>query len=357
MEWWRLQFPYVTNAMILEGTTANNWRFAVYSSYQRAEQSIRFTSRGDAPLRANEETLSEYRRLYRAAFAPETLRHLDHCQKQFSRWCLKNGFSDQPPISPLQISKYVESLGGVVSTQTIKNRVWAIGELHKSHFLPSPCKHRLVVITVRAMQRRYGAAVKQAPALCRAEIVDMCNRLGNSPIDVRDKALILTASDTWCRASEIVAMRVKDVEQQPDNSGTVFLRNSKCDPYGRGEHAYLSTHGFRAIMHMIESAEKQPEDFLFSSFRGRSPGGQLAPTTVSRILKKVSGRPEVSAHSTRIGGVHDALRLGCDLVQIMTSGRWASPEMPAIYGRKLMASKSAAADVCRAYEDLFRNSD
>ena len=305
------------------------------------------------PLAVNAETLAEYQRLYRDALAPETIRHLDHCQKLFRRWCCENDHDAQPPLSPLLVAKYVEFLGGKVSLQTIKNRVWAVGELHKAQFLPSPCKHRLVVLTIRAVQRRHGSTVKQAPALCKSEVIEICKRLGSTPIEIRDKALLLIASDSWCRASELVAIKVRDIEEQADGSGTVQIRNSKFDPYGRGESAYLSKAAMKAVTRLISEANKKPSDYLFTSHRYANPGGKIVPTTVSRVFKKLTGRKEISAHSTRVGGVHDAMRLGCDLPQIMNSGRWASPEMPAIYGRKLLASKSASADVCRAYEDLF----
>lgn len=326
----------------------------MYSGYRRAEQNCRHTTEASIPLRADDETIAEYKRQYRAAMAPGTLKHLDQSLKQFREWCSQTGYPDRPPISPLQVAKYIEFLGGKVTTQTIKNRVWAIGELHKAEFLPPPTKHRLVIVTVRAMQRKYGSRVNQAPALCKAEVVEVCNRMGNKPIDIRNRALLLMASDSWCRASELVAMRVRDVEEQPDGSAVVHLLNSKFDPYGRGENAYLSTTGLKAVKQLIYVWNKKPSDFLFTSFRACHHNCPIVPTTVSRVFKKITGRPEISAHSTRIGGVHDALRLGCDLVQVMTSGRWASPEMPAVYGRKLMASKSAAADVCRAYEDLYK---
>jgi len=73
---------------------------------------------------------------------------------------------------------------------------------------------------------------------------------------------------------------------------------------------------------------------------------------VSRILKRRFGRRDVSAHSTRVGGVQDAFRLGCDLSSIMVAGRWTSAEMPAQYGRKILATQSAAAQVSRAFEEL-----
>jgi hypothetical protein len=78
----------------------------------------------------------------------------------------------------------------------------------------------------------------------------------------------------------------------------------------------------------------------------------MDPATLSRIIKRFTGRRDVSAHSTRVGGVHDAFRLGCDLSSIMVAGRWTSPEMPARYGRRILASQSAAAaKVSAAFED------
>jgi len=327
----------------------------MYSYYKRTEQNKRFTVDPSLPLAVNEETLAEYQRLYRDALAPGTIKHLDHSQKMFRRWCREYGHDPRPPITPLVVTKYVKYLGGRVSLQTIKNRAWAIGELHKALFLPSPCKHRLVVLAIRAAQKRHGTLVKQAPALCKAEVIDICNRLGESPIEIRDKALLLVASDRRCRASELIAIKVGDIEEQGDNSGTVQIKNSKYDPYGRGENAYLSKAAMKATKRLIENSQKKHSDYLFTSHRYANPGGKPVPTTVSRIFKKLTGRNDISAHSTRVGGVHDAMRLGCDLPQIMNSGRWASPEMPAVYGRKLLASKSASAEVCRAYEVLFQN--
>lgn len=77
----------------------------------------------------------------------------------------------------------------------------------------------------------------------------------------------------------------------------------------------------------------------------------MHPATLSRIIKRCTGRPDLSAHSTRVGGVQDALRIGCDLSSIMAAGRWMSPEMPARYGRRIMASQSAAVKVSEAFRE------
>ena len=91
------------------------------------------------------------------------------------------------------------------------------------------------------------------------------------------------------------------------------------------------------------------EDPLITKSQRGAQRRPLDPATISRILKRCTGRPEVSAHSTRVGGVHDAFRLGCDLSSIMVAGRWTSPEMPARYGRRILAGQSAAAKVAAAF--------
>jgi hypothetical protein len=89
--------------------------------------------------------------------------------------------------------------------------------------------------------------------------------------------------------------------------------------------------------------------FRFSAdFALRTP---IDPATLSRIIRRCTGRSDVSAHSTCVGGVHDAFRLGCDLSSIMVVGRWSSTEMPARYGRRILASRSAAALVFKAFEN------
>ena len=146
-----------------------------------------------------------------------------------------------------------------------------------------------------------------------------------------------------------MAFRVRDVLPQADGSGLLFIVRSKTDPDGRGAYAYLSPQGLAAVRQWIEVAGLSEDDPLFmSSLRG-DPKRPLDAATVLRIFKAWTGRKDVSAHSTRVGGVHDALRLGCDLASIMIAGRWTSAEMPAQYGRMVLPALGAAAQVCAAW--------
>lgn len=294
--------------------------------------------------------IAEYERRSEAAYAPETLRNLKQIKKTFRLWCEERGTSAELPIDPQVVADYVEQLGGKLSTNTIETRLWAISEMHRSQFLPSPCQHRLVELALKAVKRKYGTWTRQAPPLCKAEVLSVVSELGADVVELRDRAILWTASDTWCRVSELVALKVRDLQRQEDGSSIIFIARSKTDPYGNGDYAFLSKNASIAVLEWIEAGGLKADDPMFTKSQ---PGGQrtpLAPATISRIMKRRFKRNDVSPHSMRVGGVHDAFRIGCSLSSIMVAGRWRSPEMPARYGRRILASQSAAADVARAFE-------
>ena len=296
------------------------------------------------------QLIAEYQRRSELAFAPRTLQLYRGILKDFRAWCDAENFSSEPPVSPLVLAEYIEHLGGRIRSSTIETRLWAIAEYHRANFMVSPTKHRIVEMALRGVKRTYGAATRQTSPMCKKEVLEAVARLGTSRIDTRDKAVLMIASDSWCRASELVAFRVRDMILQEDGSSLLFVARSKTDQYGEGAYAYLSPRGTRAARSWIEMAGLRLDDPILTKSQKEAKVAPIDPATVSRIFKRIMGRKDVSAHSTRIGGVHDAFRIGCDLSSIMVAGRWTSPEMPARYGRKILASQSAAATVCAEFE-------
>ena len=297
------------------------------------------------------ELIEEYRARSEAAFAPATMRNYRMIIRLFTQWCAERGLSGEPPIAPTTVAQWVDDMGGRLSSNTIETRLWGIAELHRSNFLPSPTRHRLVELALKSVKRRYGAMTRQAPPLGKAEVLQAISRLGSSRIELRDAAALWIATDTWCRASEIVAFRVKDIERQTDGSSLLCVARSKTDQYYRGAFAFLSESGTAAVLRWVEEAGLCDNDPILTKSQKGGLRTPLDPATLSRIIRRCVGRSDVSAHSTRVGGVHDAFRLGCDLSSIMIAGRWSSPEMPARYGRRILASQSAAAAVSKAFEE------
>lgn len=297
------------------------------------------------------ELIAEYERRSVEAFAPSTRRNYLQMIKLFRGWCAANSFESEPPVHPSVIAAYVDDMGGKIRASTIETRLWAINEMHRARFLAPPCQHRLVELALKAVKRRYGAGHRQAPPLGKREVMHAIGSLGCSRIEVRDRAVLWVATDSWCRASELVALRVQDICPQEDGTSLLYIAKSKTDQFGEGAYAFLSRRGTEAAKAWVDLACLKPSDPLFTKSQAQAKVGPLDAATISRIIKRCTGRNDVSAHSTRVGGVQDALKLGCDLSSIMVAGRWTSPEMPARYGRRLLASQSAAAKVSAAFSD------
>jgi hypothetical protein len=293
--------------------------------------------------------VEEYRARSELAFARSTRRVMNQIIAAFQGWCVANDHSPSPPMSPSVVASYVDSLAGKIRASTIETRLWAIGEMHKAEFYPSPCHDVLVRLAIRAVKRQYGSATRQAAPLGKLEVMRVIAGMGNTRRDIRDRALLWVASDTWCRCAELVGFEVRDFLRQADGSSLLLIRRSKTDPEGRGAYAYVSAAGTRAVQQWIDTLGLQPDHPLFTSSLPNDPRIPMDTATISRIFKFRTGRSDVSGHSTRVGGVHDALRLGCDLASIMISGRWSSAEMPAQYGRMILPSMSAAAKVSEAF--------
>jgi site-specific recombinase XerC len=320
------------------------------SNFDRQTKRAELLSRlSGLPTYKHSELIEEYQRRSEAAFSPGTLRNYQMIIRLFVEWCEKNGLNSVPPISPQTVATWVDDMGGKLAVNTIETRLWGIAELHRSKFLPSPTRHRLVELALMGVKRKYGTAQRQASPLCKKEMLKAISGLGASRRDNRDRALLYLATDSWCRASEIVSFRVRDLHRQDDESSLLFVARSKTDQHGQGAYAYLSAKGTCAILAWIKEAKLGSDDPIITKSQIGGERKPINPATVSRILRRCTGRNDVSAHSTRIGGVHDAFRLGYDLSSIMVAGRWTSPEMPARYGRRILASQSAAAKVSAAF--------
>ncbi|WP_299355316.1 tyrosine-type recombinase/integrase [uncultured Shimia sp.] len=283
----------------------------------------------EAPAQSRQELIEEYQRRSEIAFAASTRRNYRQIIANFKSWCQEHGHDSKPPVAPRIVAEYVEYQGGKIRPNTIETRLWAISEYHNANFCASPTRHRLVELALKGVKRTYGASTNQVPPLCKREVLDAIEKLGQSRLETRDKATLWIASDSWCRASEIVAFKVKDVNMQEDGSSLLFIERSKTDQFGERAYAYLSPAGTRAVFEWIKMAELKLNDPILTKSQKGGKRTPLDPATISRIFQRCTGRKDVSAHSTRVGAVHDAFRLGCDLSSIMVAGRWRSPEMPA----------------------------
>jgi len=84
---------------------------------------------------------------------------------------------------------------------------------------------------MRGIRRIKGTAQREAQALQRDDLFLVLERMGDCPIDIRDKALLLIGFAAAFRRSEVVGLYCDDIEHF--RQGIVLhLRRSKTDQDG-----------------------------------------------------------------------------------------------------------------------------
>jgi len=71
---------------------------------------------------------------------------------------------------------------------------------------------------------------------------------------LRDRALLLQAYDSMRRRTELVSLRVEDMEWLSEDGASVLLRKSKTDQFGAGQWVHLSTHTTKAVQDWLNAA-------------------------------------------------------------------------------------------------------
>ena len=168
--------------------------------------------------------------------APNTLRAYQADFKDFSLFCIKNGFSSMP-TEPKILSLYLTFLSATSKYSTLKRRIASISVIHriKGHYLDT--KHPIIMENLHGIKRVKGTAQKSKKPLLINNLKNIINAIDETKIPekkkFRDKALILIGFSGGFRRSELVNIDFDDLEFV--NEGVkIFIRRSKTDQSGEG---------------------------------------------------------------------------------------------------------------------------
>ena len=134
------------------------------------------------------------------------------------------------------------------------------------------------------------------------------------------------------RRSELVALRVDDLEAREDGTLRVLIRRAKNDPFGEGRIAFTSARTARRVADWLAWRGPQIEPLFCPVYHGQPIDRALSPDTVKRMVKEGAGLAgldpkearDFSGHSMRVGAAQDLLRRGHDTAAIMRAGGWSS---------------------------------
>jgi integrase len=302
------------------------------------------------------ERLADWSRMAKGAFSANTLRAWRADWEVFTESCRVFRL-ESLPAAPKTVRAFVfECLGKGKKPATVRRYVSTIGRAHRVSAFPDPTASEDVKLALKEMGRNSTARQKQARGLVWGEIEAFLSIEPRNLRDFRDRALVTVAYDTMCRREELVSLRVEDIDEAGDGSGSILIRRSKTDATGEGATAYMSPLTMRLLKEWIGQAEIE-EGALFLRVAGiRVVGTSLTPQVVSTVFQKVGkwtgldkkewGR--ISGHSCRVGATQDLLALNMDLPSVMQAGRWRDTRMPMRYGEKVLTSRSAMARAAKS---------
>jgi len=293
----------------------------------------------------------------RGAYASNTERALRSDVAAFTAWCVAAGLTALP-ASPDTLVRYVDALAGHKAPATIRRYLSSIATFHRAARLDNPCAAIEVGLALKRLHREQGRAQVQAAPLIRSLVDRLMAAAGPDMKGRRDRALLALAYDTLCRRSELVALRVADLEAGADGDATVLVARSKTDQEGIGMVRYIAPDTWRHVEAWTGAAGITDGPLFRSVGRGGRVGGALNTGDVARIFKRMAAAagisPEtvagISGHSSRVGAAQDMVHYKETLAAIMASGRWKSPEMVSRYVKEQEARDSAANRIAAARE-------
>jgi len=248
----------------------------------------------------------------------------------FATWCEGAGKASLP-AAPIDVATYLAQLADRgLKVSTIQRRTAAIRAAHVAAGHEPPTNAEGVKATMRGIRRTRGARPNKKKAATAEILAALLNHFPDTLRGIRDRAIVLLGFAAALRRSEIVDLKVNDVERRPKGI-LLHIGRSKTDQEGKG-----------AIIPVPAGSKLQPVAALSAwldtsgitegpIFRGIDRHGNISPDAitdraVADIIKKVCAVAGLDAgafsgHSLRSGFITSSLDRGEDYFKVMGISR------------------------------------
>ena len=262
-----------------------------------------------------------------AAAAPATRTAYRSDASIFVAWCIVNGREALPALPETVARFLLDQARRGRKPNTLTRRIAAIRAMHKHAGFEPPTSAEVVRSTMKGLRRTLGAApVKKAAATANIirQMVDLC---ADTRGGKRDRAILTLGFALASRRSELVALRVEDLEEVPDGL-RVTIRKSKTDQEGAGMVKFVprgsNLRPVEALQMWLE-ASGITEGPIFRRVRSNgdvgpalSADGEQVAVIVKNYAKKVGADPKKFAgHSLRAGFITSAADHGANIFKMM----------------------------------------
>jgi len=268
------------------------------------------------------------------AYALNTLRAYRADMEEFIRYCEGEGQNALPAEAETVAAFLMTMSTRNIKTSTIRRKSSSISAVHQMSNLADPTKHPEVKLALRKLHRLLGNRFSQAYPITLPVLKKLHAVTGEDLHGLRDRALLLLAYDSMRRRTELVSLRVEDMEWLSADGASVLLRKSKTDQVGAGLWIHLSTHTTTAVQKWLSAANIENGFILRGIKSNLVITDGLGAGQIGRIYKSLARKAnlsqqvvdEISGHSMRVGGAQDLLSQGASLPQIMVKGGWVKPD-------------------------------
>ena len=266
----------------------------------------------------------------------------------FTAWCTEHGL-DPMPATPLAVLEFLthEATRGAKAS-TIARRLAAIRYAHKLAGEVDPTDDEGLREGLRGIRREIGTRPTQKAAATADVLAALLMRTPDTLTGQRDRALLALGFAGAFRRSELVALDVQDLREDPEGL-RVLVRRSKTDQEGRGlEKAIPHGRFIRPVALVREwlDAAGITEGPVFRPVNkaGRVEPRRLGVKTVERAVKHYCAAVGLDAstfgvHSLRAGYITTAAERGADLARIMDQSGHRDPRTVVGYIRRANAFK------------------
>ena len=268
------------------------------------------------------------------AYAPNTIRAYRVDFLEFIKYCDEKK-KKAIPAEPNVISEFLMTFRDTgLKMSTIKRKVSSISAVHRLLDLDDPTKHSEVKIACRKLLRLIGNRFNQAHPINNNSLQKLIQATGSDLRGHRDRTLIMLGYDSMRRRSELVSLRVEDIEWDDQKCASILLRKSKTDQIGQGKWIHLSLAVSQQLRLWLDQSNIS-EGFIFRgvNLKGKITN-ELGSGQVGRIYKQLARKANIdesqikhiSGHSMRVGAAQDLLLQGASLGQIMIKGGWTKTD-------------------------------
>lgn len=232
-----------------------------------------------------------------------------------------------------------------LSKSTIRRRLSTISGMFAMLELKNPLKDSKNVIDFIRNSLRDLPAPKQMAPVRHSNIKQLAPISADSSIiEIRDAMLMYLGIYTLCRASELLALKVEDIDFEV---GTAFIARAKNDQEGKGRYANLSPKTLDLIHLYLDKTGIKEGLFIRRIFKSGKVGEPLKYIGYTKIIKKVANKMgiavKVNTHSLRIGSAVSMAEKGVSLTEITLAGGWKNSTMPVHYTRQANAKLTGTA--------------